>query len=195
MARSNDPFLFPESQIYNLGTAVEQLRPRWGWVVAFGVLAAALGFAALILVVSATIASVYTIAVFMVISGGAEIAMGASAKTWSRFFLWIIAGALYLVAAAFAFAQPLLAAAIFTLVLGAGLIATGVMRIFFATQIETPVRNSLLAAGVLTALVGFLIVIGWPANSFFVLGILLGLDLLFWGIGWIVFGLRLRNHP
>jgi len=39
-------------------TAIESLRPRWGWIVALGGLIAGMGVAALILVVSATIASV-----------------------------------------------------------------------------------------------------------------------------------------
>jgi len=95
-----------------------------------GGLIAGMGVAALILVVSATIASVYTIAIFMILAGAAEIATGLSAKTWGRFLLWIFAGLAYIVVAAFALAQPLVAAAFFTLVLGAGMIATGAVRIF-----------------------------------------------------------------
>ncbi|SFK10391.1 HdeD family acid-resistance protein [Methylocapsa palsarum] len=176
-----------------LDTAIAQLRHRWGWIVGFGSLLTLMGFAALGLVVSATIVSVYSIAIFMVIAGGSEIALGIGARTWSRFFLWVAAGAVYLVAAAFAFAQPLVAAAAFTLLLGVGMIATGAMRIYFATKIDPGARDVILAAGVLTAIVGLLILVGWPANSFFVLGILLGLDLIFWGAGWIFFGLRLRQ--
>lgn len=178
----------------SLGTAIERMRHRWGWIVAFGVLGAAMGIAALILTVSATIASVYTIAIFMIIGGVAEIAIGVSATTWSRFFLWIIAGLLYIVAGSFALAQPLVAAAIFTLMLGAALLVTGVARIYFGTQLAAGTRSSVIFAGVVTALVGLLILIGWPGNSFFILGILLGIDLFFWGLGWISFGFRLRDH-
>ncbi|MGB8900296.1 MAG: hypothetical protein WCC90_14145 [Methylocella sp.] len=48
--------------------------------------------------------------------------------------------------------------------------------------------------GMLTALVGVLIVAGWPANPFVILGVLLALDLAFWGAAWIGFGLRLRRY-
>jgi uncharacterized membrane protein HdeD (DUF308 family) len=145
------------------------------------------------LVVSATIASVYTIAIFMILAGGAEVATGLSAKTWGRFLLWILAGLTYIVVAAFALAQPLVAAAFFTLLLGAGMLATGLVRIYLGVHLEAPIRAPILFAGGLTALVGVLIVAGWPNNSFFILGILLGLDLLFWGAAWIGFGLRLRR--
>jgi len=193
MASSNNAAPVTEGP-KNLGTAIERLRHRWGWIVALGVLGVIMGIAALVLTVSATIASVYTIAIFMIVGGVAEISIGVSATTWSRFFLWIIAGLLYIVAAAFALAQPLVAAAIFTLMLGAALLVTGVARIYFGTQLAPGTRSSVLFAGVVTALVGLLILIGWPGNSFFILGILLGIDLFFWGLGWISFGFRLRDH-
>jgi uncharacterized membrane protein HdeD (DUF308 family) len=153
-----------------------------------------MGGAALVLVVSATIASVYTIAVFMIVAGAAEIATGLGAKTWRRFVTWIIAGLAYIVVAVFALAQPLIAAAFFTLLLGAGMIATGVVRIYLGSHLGAPLRGPILFAAALTALFGVLIVAGWPANSFAILGVLLGLDLAFWGVAWIWFGLRLRRY-
>jgi len=82
---------FPEPR-ENLRRAIESLRPRWGLIVALGILIACMGVAALALVVSATIASVYTIAVFMIVAGAAEIATGLSAKTWRGLVVWIFAG-------------------------------------------------------------------------------------------------------
>jgi uncharacterized membrane protein HdeD (DUF308 family) len=51
----------------------------------------------------------------------------------------------------------------------------------------------MVLAGVATLIFGIVIVIGWPANSFFVLGIILGLDLLFYGASMIAFGMRLKK--
>jgi uncharacterized membrane protein HdeD (DUF308 family) len=184
---------FPEPR-ENWRRAIESLRPRWGLIVSLGILIACTGVAALALVVSATIASVYTIAVFMIVAGTAEIATGLSAKTWRGFVVWIFAGLTYIVVAAFALAQPLVAAAFFTLVLGAGMIATGGARIYLGVRFGASPRHPVLLAGVLSALVGVLIVVGWPANRFVVLGVLLGLDLAFWGAAWIRFGLRLRRY-
>jgi uncharacterized membrane protein HdeD (DUF308 family) len=175
------------------GGAWEHLRHRWRLFVAFGVLVALLGLAALFLVFSATIASVFTIAVFMIVAGGAEIMVGVSARGRGRFFLWIIAGLAYIVVGAFALAQPLIAAVLFTLVLGTALVVTGLFRIYLGLQLGARARPGVLLAGTVTALVGLVILIGWPTNSFFAIGTLLGADLLFWGGGAIVFGLRLRK--
>ena len=40
-----------------------------------------------------------------------------------------------------------------------------------------------------------MIIAQWPASSFFVLGIFLGIDLIFIGSGWVTMGLALKNRP
>jgi uncharacterized membrane protein HdeD (DUF308 family) len=188
----DEPSPFPD-QARDLKRTMASLKPRWGWFAAWGIAVAVMGVAALILVTSATIASVYTIAIFMILAGGGEIATGLSAKTWGRFFLWIAGGLAYIVAASFALAQPLMAAAFFTLLLGIAMIATGLVRTYFAAHLEAPLRSPVLFAGLLTLSVGVIIIAGWPADSFLILGVLLGLDLLFWGAAWIGLGLLLRG--
>jgi uncharacterized membrane protein HdeD (DUF308 family) len=170
------------------------LRHRWGWFVALGILVAAMGVAAFALVISATIASVYIIALFMILAGGGEIIFAFNARSWARFFLWVVAGLAYIVVGAFALAQPLMAAAVFTLLLGAALFVTGLIRIYVGTHMNKDVRTIVIAAGIVTSVVGLIVLIGWPANSFVVLGVLLGLDLLFWGGSWITLGLRMKAH-
>lgn len=176
------------------GTCVQHLRHRWGWFVAVGAIVAVLGVAALILVVSATIASVYTIAIFMIIAGGAEIVFGHNARSWGRFFLWVIGGIAYIIIGAFALAQPLMAATVFTLALGAAMLIMGAIRIYIGSHLGPGMRGGVIFGGIVTAIVGLVIILGWPTNSFIVLGLLLGIDLLFWGVSWIVLGLRMKAH-
>ena len=180
---------------HSLGYAIERLSHRWGWFVAFGVLIALLGALAIALVVSATIASVFLVGIFMIFAGAVEIFVGLRSRTWSRFFLWVAAGLLYLVAGAIAIAQPLFAAVVFTLLLGAGLLATGIVRLWLAWHLPAGQPKGLVVfSGVVTTLLGLVITLGWPGDSLFILGMLLGIDLIFYGAGWIGFGLLLRAH-
>ena len=55
-------------------------------------------------------------------------------------------------------------------------------------------KTLVIVGGVVTAIVGLLIIFGWPNNSYVILGTLLGIDLLFTGVMWVGFGLRLKNH-
>lgn len=178
----------------SLGSVIDRLKHRWGWFMALGVLIAALGVVALGLVVSATVASVFAIGVFMIVAGGAEIVMGFHAHNWCRFFLWIFGGLAYIAVGAFALAQPLMAAQVFTLVLGAGMLATGVIRIYVASHLRPGAHWPPILAGLITVFVGAIIVVGWPTNSFIVLGLLLGVDLIFWGVSWVALGWRLKTH-
>ena len=59
-----------------------------------------LGFAALFLSLIATVATVTLNGVLflILIAGAAEIGIGMNSRSWGRFFLWVISGALYLVA-------------------------------------------------------------------------------------------------
>src|SRR5262245_29891100 len=110
--------------------AVGQLRSRWGWFVALGVLMIIAGVIALGSLLLATIVSVLWVGAMMIVSGAFEIIHGFQMKQWGRFFLWIAIGALYVVAGLLVFANPLLAAGVLTLLLGFGLIVAGIVRIF-----------------------------------------------------------------
>src|SRR4029077_1018699 len=120
---------------HSLGEAVERLRGKWAAITAFGVLLVVLGFAALFFSLIATIATVTLNGVLFLIAGGAEIGIGMHSRSWGQFFLWVIGGVLYLAAGVLCIVNPLLASVVLTLLLGAGLIAAGVVRAYLATQL------------------------------------------------------------
>ena len=173
--------------------ALNMIHSRWAWFVAFGAITALFGLLALSMVVLSTVASVVLIGAFMIIAGGIEIGLGLSAKAWGWKAIWIFVGFVYILSGAFALAQPLVAATIFTLMIGAALLATGAMRIIAGVQMHQGPKALVVIAGVITTLLGVLILAGWPASSLVVLGTFLGIDLLIYGLTWITFGLRLRN--
>ncbi len=178
-----------------LGGAIHRLSPHWKYFLGLGLLATLLGVAALVMVVTSTVVSVVMLGVFIVLSGALEVVIGARSRSWTRFFLWMLAGLFYMVAGATVIAQPIFAAAIFTLVLGAGLVATGVLRVWLGLELPPGQPSGMvLFSGAITTALGVLIVIGWPGNSLYVLGLMLGVDLIFYGWGWIGFGLFLRRH-
>ena len=86
------------------------------------------------------------------------------------------------------------ASVVLTLLLGAGLLATGIVRAVAGFRHHDKMRGPLILSGVVTGLLGLFIVSGWPANGLFVIGLLLGIELVFTGINWIFFALRLRSH-
>ena len=180
---------------HSLGEAIERLRGKWAAITAFGVLLVVLGFAALFFSLIATIATVTLNGVLFLIAGAAEIGIGMHSRGWGQFFLWVIGGVLYLAAGVLCIVNPVLASVVLTLLLGVGLIAAGVLRAYLATRLpaDQP-RGMVFLAAAVTFLLGLIIVSHWPLDSIYVLGTLLGVDLLFHGVGWVTFGMGLHSR-
>ena len=182
---------------HSLNTASElaPLRAKSGWIMALGVIYVVVGFIALGSVVMATAASVLVVGIMMVIAGVAEVINAFQIKTWGKFFLWLILGALYIVAGFITFENPLLAAVILTLMLGATLVISGIMRIILAFGMKQGAPWIwVVLSGAVTLLLGLIILARWPVSSLYILGLFLGIDLVVAGASWFGIGLGLRRH-
>ena len=190
MTHASDTLINPQAS-----SELAPLRAKSGWIVALGVVYLLAGFIALGSVVMATVASVLVVGVMMIIAGVAEVFSAFQIKSWGKFLLWVLLGVLYIIAGFVTFENPLLAAAVLTLILGASLLASGVMRIIlaFGMKRETPWIWVALSA-VITLLLGLLILARWPINSVYILGLFLGIDLVMAGTGWIGLGFGLRRR-
>src|SRR5579863_8004613 len=148
------------------GATLEPLRAKAGWIIALGAVYVVAGLIALGSVVTATVATVFLVGIMMVIAGVAEIVNAFQIKTWGKFLLWLLLGALYIVAGFLTFENPLLAAAVLTLLLGAALVVSGIMRMILAFSMMrgTPWIWVLLS-GAVTFLIGLVIIVHWPVAS------------------------------
>lgn len=175
--------------------AAQTLHSKSGWIVALGVVYVVAGLIALSSVVFATRVTVFMVGVMMLVAGVAEVINAFQFKSWGKFLVWLLLGALYIVAGLLTFENPLLAASVLTLLLGAALVVSGVMRIVLAFSMRegTP-WTWVVLSGLVTFFLGLIILVHWPVSSLFVLGTLLGIDLLMAGIGWIFVGLGLRRY-
>ena len=181
----------------SLADGLKTLRGKWGWIVALGVVFLAAGVIALGSVVSATETAVLVVGIMMLLGGVAEIIAAFGVKSWGKFLFWLLLGVLYVAAGVIAIMNPLLAAVYLTLMLGVALAVGGVLRIFLAFSMKSAGKpwGWVVVSGLVTLLLGVMIIAQWPASSFFVLGIFLGIDLIFIGSGWVTMGLALKNRP
>ena len=120
---------------HSLGEGIRALRPRWGWIVAFGIISLLAGLIALGgSTMFATATAVYIVGFMMLFAGATEIVAAFNAKEWSHRILWLLLGALYVFAGFVCLQNPFAAATILTLMLGFALIIGGLLRIFLATR-------------------------------------------------------------
>lgn len=173
---------------------VEVLRSKWVWMLLAGIAMIAFGIFAAVNVMYATVASILVIGAMMIVAGITEIIHAFQVKTWKQSIIWTLVGVLYVISGFLAFLNPLLASAALTLFFACSVIAAGIFRIVTGFQIrQEPNWGWLVAAGVLTLIVGLILLAGWPVNSLWILGFLLALDLTFHGVSLVMFALALRS--
>lgn len=179
-----------------LSEGLKVLRAKWGWIVALGVVFMLAGVVALGSVVAATASAVMIVGIMMIMGGAAEIVAAFSVKSWGKFLFWLLLGVLYVGAGVIAILNPFAAATILTLFLGAALVVGGVIRIFLAFQMKDGGKpwGWVVLSGILTLLLGIMLIAKWPYSSAYALGIFLGIDLLFIGSSWITMGLALKKR-
>ncbi len=170
------------------------LSAKYGWFIALGVLLLALGAYAMFNLLNATIASVFFIGVLMIVGGVARVVHAFQVEKRAAMIFWLLSGALYAVAGLMVLANPLLGAAVFTLLLAASLIASGVIIIVasFSSKVEQG-RWWILLSGIVTAAGGLILAAGWPLSGVWALGMILALDLTFQGWALIALGIALKS--
>ncbi|KRB50049.1 hypothetical protein ASE04_15840 [Rhizobium sp. Root708] len=170
------------------------LQAKWGWFVALGVLLIVCGFIATANIVFATVASVFYVGMLMLVGGIVYLVHAFQVRTWEQALFWALSGVLYVLAGVFAFMNPLLASAALTLFLAIALLIAGVFRTWVGWRMR-PLKGWgwVLLSGIITALAGVVIYIGWPVNSLWILGLFLACDLLIQGWSMLAFGLAIRR--
>ena len=179
----------------SLGSGLSNLSSKWGWAVALGIALILCGVVALLSLVVATAVAVIWIGVMMITAGVVEIAHGYKMKGWGRSVLWMITGALYIIGGFFAVVDPIPASIILTLILAIALIIIGCVRTWMGFQLRGEGHKGwVILSGVLTLLFGVVILIHWPYSGLYALGIILGVDLIQTGAGWLHLGFFLKKH-
>ena len=104
----------------------------------------------------------------------------SAARAPSALGLLYIAGGIVLVS------QPVSGSLILTYVLGVVLFASGCVRLYVGIRHWAGAGWLILLSGIFGILAGLVILVGWPVTGLWVIGFLLGIDLIFHGFGWLL---------
>jgi uncharacterized membrane protein HdeD (DUF308 family) len=134
--------------------------------------------------VAATIISAIFIGAMAIIAGGFEVVHAFWTKGWGGFAWQIILGLLYIAFGITLVTQPVAGALALTYVFGLLLIVSGALRI--GVGFRHGVDWIMVLSGAFGILAGLIILSGWPLTGLWFLGFLLGLDLIFHGVAWLL---------
>jgi len=183
MTEAMGEFMWPEER-----AGLERASSKWWAFLALGVVSAIVGFLLVLDLFAAVTTLALLVALGLVVTGVGEL---MSAGRY-RSVLGVVAGAVLVVGGLLAAVWPDITLWALAFVVGIDLIVSGVARIMGAVQLRVEGWGWLLFGGILSLVTGVLALV-WPGATILVLGILLGLRMLFFGISEIMFGLALHH--
>jgi uncharacterized membrane protein HdeD (DUF308 family) len=165
----------------------------WGWFLAFGIGLVVLGTAAVVRAVTATIVSMLFFGWLLVLACGIEIAQAIVVGHWAGFFHHLLAAILFGVVGVLIVTRPLLSAEVATMVMAVFFLIGGLFEFIGSLWVALPGWGWQVADGLITFLLGILVLAQWPASGLWVIGLFIGIDLIFYGAAWIALALGLRG--
>jgi len=173
--------------------SIEDLHRHWGWLLTFGLLTLLWGMFAVAYSVFFTVVSVFAIAWLLIIGGVIETVQALRHHGQGHLALYVLEGVLAIVVGLLLLRSPQAGALILTLLLAAYFIVAGIFRIVAAVSLHLPNWGWMLFSGILTLALGVIVWGGWPVTAFWVLGIFVGVNLIFMGVARIMLALALRH--
>jgi uncharacterized membrane protein HdeD (DUF308 family) len=155
------------------------LHRTWGWLLAVGILSVILGILGLGMTLTLTLVSVLYFGVLMIVVGGVQLVQTFKSAGWKSVVLHAIIALLYVVAGLVIVSRPLLASLALTGTLAVILIVVGVMRVVLGLQHRgTTGWGWAVFGGIVTVILGLMILARWPLDALWVIGLFLAIELI-----------------
>jgi len=164
-----------------------RLRTASGRMFWFGAALVVLGIGAIVFPMFSTLVATLLVGWVLLISGIVLLLGSFSIHGTGPFFGALLLALLTLASGAYLLVNPIGGASVITLMMGVVFLFQGVFEISFAFQMR-PYSSwvGMLVSGIASLAIALLIIVGWPAISVVVLGVLLGVNLITSGVGYIV---------
>ena len=169
------------------------LRKEWWWFLLLGLLLIVSGTIAISYAFLASVAVITLFGFLLVLGGIAQLVAAFWIGRWSGFAIAMLAGVLYIVVGGLTVARPVEGLEALTLLIGAFLLIGGIFRSVAAMTLRLHHWGWLLLNGLITVLLGLMILADWPESSLWVIGLFVGIDMLFNGWAWVMLSLGLRS--
>ena len=167
---------------------------QWGWLMALGILFVALGTVGLAMLLTVTLASILYLGVLLMIGGAVQTVQAFTFHGWRNIASHLLMGALYLFAAYVVVTNPVAMSVTLTLFLAAALVGLGIVRgVTAVMHREYRQWGWLLFSGILTVLLGAMIMAQWPISGLWAIGLFVAIDMVFHGWSYIGLALAVKD--
>ncbi|HUE13406.1 MAG TPA: DUF308 domain-containing protein [Planctomycetaceae bacterium] len=175
---------------------LHHLGAHWLWLLLLGILLVLAGTVAIIVppaTVGTTLVVTIILGALLMVGGVATIVSSFWIGRWSGFLVQLLVGIVYLACGFVMTEKPVVSAVAMTIFIAVSFIVLGVFRSIGALVLRFPQWGWALLNGVITLLAGILIYRQLPFDALWIIGLLVGLEMLFNGWTWIMLALVLRR--
>lgn len=165
-----------------------------GLYLALGILMVIFGVLLLIFPFVGAVAIDLLLGISLFVVGVTGIVVGFVSKSQKGSTFMILNGIIALIVGFLLLFYPIGGIVTLTLLMGMLLVVQGIFEIGKSSQLRQKVwRKAILVDGIFCILIGILILLGWPSDSVWAIGILFGISLLFGGITAICFSRAVKK--
>jgi uncharacterized membrane protein HdeD (DUF308 family) len=185
------PVMSTESMESPAATTV--LGHRWGWLLALSIMQIIAGCIAIASPIIASLAAVAIFGAVLILTAVIQLIHAFKLRAWPRSAWYGLGGVLYAIAGLMVAQNPIGGAIALTVLIAVLFISEGVLRIMFAMAARPAGWGWLMAAGIGSIVVGAFLLMGWPADALWIVGLLLGINLIFTGVMYLALALAARS--
>jgi uncharacterized membrane protein HdeD (DUF308 family) len=172
---------------------VEAAQTCRGGFLTLGILMVILGGIGIWASVATTLFSVLFAGILLLVAGIVQVVHSFLAREWKGLFLSLFVGIVYFITGLLCLTNPTLTAMTFTLLVGAYCLAIGLFRILATLFYRFHYWGWVFFNGLVTAILGVLIVTQWPVSGLWVIGVFVGVDILLAGWSLIMLSISARE--
>lgn len=175
------------------GHELEAMQREWWWILVLGIALMTLGTVAIGSSFFVSIVTVVMFGVLMLIGGVMQVVNSFWIGRWGGFLLSLLIGIFYVVVGMLIIDAPLESALAVTLMVAVFFIVGGLFRIISALVLRFHSWGWPLLNGFVTLLLGVLIYKQWPASGLWVIGLFVGIEMIFNGWSWVMLAISVRD--
>lgn len=173
--------------------ATPEMIHNWGWLLAFGVALILLGVVAVVRSATATIVSMVFFGWLLVFASVIQFVEAFMVGRWEGFLLHLLIAILFGLVGVLMVARPVISAEALTFVMSLFFLLSGLYQLIVALWTHLPGWGWHALNGIIAAVMGVLILAQWPVSGLWVIGLFVGIDLIFYGWAWVALALDLHK--
>jgi uncharacterized membrane protein HdeD (DUF308 family) len=112
---------------------------------------------------------------------------------WAGELVHVLAAVLFGVVGILTVLRPVASAEMLTLLMGAFFLVVGLFQLIEPFWIGLPGWGWHVLNGIITLVLGVLVLAQWPVSGLWVIGMFVGIELIFYGGAWVAMSLSLRD--